>query len=296
MGIVYFPNLPAPGPAERSTPTDDPSACVNTDAMVAPASMDDVQRWLLPQSFDTLDVYGGRPTQVAYSVAVEALRNSYTPGNNYIVLITDGEPTYGAGCVGDGTETAENVKPAYIADTVDAIERAENVSPPNVPVGTFVIGLPGSEGDYQGAEARSWLSRAAEKGGTAPSGCDSDGPNYCHYDLTDPSVSLEGALERALNAITGTVVACEYFPPYVPAGETFDPSQFSVRFIDGSKAVFIVPEVTEADCQAGDQGWYWTENRDRVRLCSSTCGTVRSDPLAGMELVYGCAAAGPLML
>jgi hypothetical protein len=192
-----------------------------------------------------------------------------------VVLITDGEPTYGVGCVGNGTALETNIKPEYITDTLDAIDGAWNVPSPNIPIGTFVIGSPGSEKNYSGADARPWLSEAARLGGTNPIDCNDNGPNYCHFDLTDPNLDFAAGLNNALAQILGQVVACEYYPPADPRGLTINFDDVGVKFINGAQENFVVPKVTEADCNVGAQGWYWNSDMSRILLCGATCGLSR---------------------
>jgi hypothetical protein len=294
MGMLYYPNMPNPGPLPHVEPVDDPSECVNTDALVAPQRMNSAQRQALMDSLDQVNandaeaVFGGTPTYTAYTVGLEALQASELTGNKYVVLLTDGEPTYGVGCVGDGTAREENIKPEYITDVKAAIEAAWNVGTSDIPVGTFVIGSPGSEKTYTDADARPWLSEAAQLGGTAPVDCSNDGPAYCHFDLTDESVDFAQGLTSALAQILGQVVACEYSPPEAPSGLDLDLSQVGIKFIDGKKDQYVVPLVKKADCDDGAQGWYWNNSKTKIRLCAETCTLVRSDTRAGIQVLYGC--------
>jgi len=226
MGAVYFPNLDPP-PMPHQTPTEDLSECVNTGAMVEPAVLDVGHRDRLEASLDSVVVAGGTPTHSAYQVGLEALKKVRLPGNKYMLLITDGEPTYGVGCVGNGTTLKSNIKPEYITDTLDLVEATAKASPP---IGTFVIGSPGSELLYSGADARPWLSEAAALGNTAPRGCSHEGPNFCHFDLTDSATNFSAGLNNALAQILGQVVACDYFPP-VPRAV---PSSISVESTSSS--------------------------------------------------------------
>ena len=107
MGIVYYPNMT---PLQHTEPAADPSECVNTGALVDPQLMSDAHRELLQNSLLNVLVNGGTPTHTAYTVGVQALVNAgqRLPGNKYMLLITDGEPTYGVDCVGDGTTREVN--------------------------------------------------------------------------------------------------------------------------------------------------------------------------------------------
>jgi hypothetical protein len=291
MGILYYPNIKG-GPPAHADPVDDPSECVNVDALVPPALMNNRQRQALTDSLTAVDendaVVGGTPTYTAYTVGLAAVQESDLPGNKYVVLMTDGEPTYGVGCVGNGTTMGDNIKPEYITDTQAAIEAAWDVGASDIPVGTFMIGSPGSEETYTGADARPWLSKAARLGGTAPVDCNDKGPDYCHFDLTDKNLDFAQGLNSALAQILGQVVACEYSPPEPPVGLDLDLGEVGIKFIDGKKDQYVVPQVTRADCDDGAQGWYWNDDQTRLLLCADTCTLVRSDPRAGVQVLYGC--------
>lgn len=289
MGMVFYPNLD-PQPLPHTEPTEDLGECVNSDiesgAMVAPGLLDDNQKGLLQGALNNVIVAGGTPTHSAYTVGLQSLEATDLPGNKYMLLITDGEPTYGTGCVGNGTTLAANMDPAYITDTIAAIGSAYNDLFP--PIGTFVIGSPGSEMNYSGADARPWLSDAAIAGMTAPLGCSSTGsPMFCHFDLTDPNTNFASGLTNALAQILGQVVACEYSLPAAPQGYELDATKVAVKFVDGAKREFSVPLVNGADCGTSNQGWYWTPD-NRISLCLATCGLVRADALSGIVVQYGC--------
>jgi hypothetical protein len=175
--------------------------------------------------------------------------------------------------------------PAYIEDTLEAVEAAHALSPP---VGTFVIGSPGSELTYSNADARPWLSDAAVLGYTSPAGCSSTGsPYYCHFDLTDPNANFASGLTNALAQILGQVVACEYSPPIPSGDQDLDLGLVDVKFIAGDKREFRVPPTNEAGCGTSNHGWFWTAHRS-IALCLATCGLVRADSLSGIEVAYGC--------
>jgi hypothetical protein len=286
MGIVYYPNLDPP-PLQHTEPTDDLSECVNTGALVDPQPMEGTHKAMLQNSLLNVVVAGGTPTHSAYTVGLQSLEaaGQRLPGNRYMLLITDGEPTYGVGCVGDGTVRLSNMDPAYIEDTLDAVGAAYALSPP---ISTFVIGSPGSELNYSNTDARPWLSNASVLGHTSPLGCSSTGsPFYCHFDLSDPNTNFASGLTNALAQILGQVVACGYSPPAAPAGEKLDPSLVDIKFIAGDKREFRVPPANEADCGISNHGWYWTQ-QESIALCPATCNLVHADSLSGIEVAYGC--------
>ena len=247
--------------------------------------MDAEQRALLSASLDAVYVQGGTPTHTAFQVGLDALTQSALPGNKYMVLITDGEPTYGVGCVGNGTTLATNIKPEYIGATQDSIRDAYGRMPP---VGTFVIGSPGSEKNYSGKDARPWLSQAARDGGTAPVGCADQDGLFCHFDLTGSDTDFAVGIRAALAQILGQVVACDYTPPDPGHGKELDLDLIDVKLVDGEGVEYAVPRTSSAACDLGSHGWYLSADQSRVVLCARTCGAVRQDAMAGIGVYYGC--------
>jgi Mg-chelatase subunit ChlD len=89
---------------------------VNTEALVQPellGASNSEQRQKPLVALDAANAYGGTPTPTAIEVAHYAIEQMEFAKHPSVVLITDGVPTYGAGCVGDGTtlpanDTAEN--------------------------------------------------------------------------------------------------------------------------------------------------------------------------------------------
>ena len=131
---------------------------------------------------------GNTPTHDAFLYAVDTIAASPLMGNKYVVLVTDGSPTFSLGCVGDGRTSV---------DTAPLIQAAAEATTRGVK--TFVIGSPGSE------EARSSLSAMATQGGTAPPGCSDTGPTYCHFDI-DNGAGLVSSAQRGLQRFTGSVI------------------------------------------------------------------------------------------
>lgn len=285
MGIVHYPNMD-PAPLPRTEPTQDVSECVNTAALVDPQPMSDAHRATLQNVLmNAVVVQGGTPTHSAYTVGLEALVASEAQlgPNLFMVLITDGEPTYGVGCVGNGTILPSNMDAAYIADTQAAIRAALALS---TPVRTFVIGSPGSELNYLGEDARPWLSIAAEVGGTAPDGCSSTGlPEFCHLDLTDPNANFSQRFSSALADVVARATTCDYDPSSNSDSE-FDAELVSVLFFNGAEEQFFVPRASAESC-SGAHGWYLTAE-GLIRLCPATCALVQADASSGTGLVYGC--------
>src|SRR5690606_30076251 len=96
---------------------------------------------------------GSTPTHDAYKHALDnSMRVTNVPGSRYMLLITDGVPTYALQCVGSGFPN----DPSPTEPIVDEIAAAAADG-----IKTFIVGSPGSENDGNGGDARPWMSRGA---------------------------------------------------------------------------------------------------------------------------------------
>jgi hypothetical protein len=284
VGVLYYPNR-ATSSSRSARPA---SACVATDDLVpisalgAPTS---AHRALIDDSLDAADPNenGGTPTHDAYNVALESLGASQAIGTRYMLLITDGQPTFSENCVGTGRVA----NPVDEAPIVAAIASARDAG-----IRTFVIGSPGSEENAATmADARPWLSRAAEAGDTQGAECAHAGPNFCHFDMTQEP-DFGAALRAALAKIAGSIVSCDYELPAPPPGETLERGNVNVVHTAGSGTMALIPQSTTAECT---EGWQYSPDQRRVVLCDATCQRVQADPEARLELLFGCATrTGPV--
>jgi hypothetical protein len=202
-------------------------------------------------------------------------------GNRFMLLITDGQPTFSLQCLGTGSTSM----PVNEQPIVDEIGAAHGQG-----IRTFVIGSPGSErNDSTGADARPWLSRAANAGATPSPGCSDTGPNYCHMDMTQ-ATDFGAALRSGLAQIAGTLVSCTYDLPAPPAGQQLDLGKINVINTPGGGNPTILPRSDDPNCT---DGWYLDSN-NRVVLCSNTCAQVQADPQVGLEVLFGCKSQGPM--
>jgi hypothetical protein len=277
VGLLLYPYLnTSPSDVARSS-----SECVNADAMVpidvlGGAGSD--QRSALSDRLDgsPLDE-SGTPTHDAITIALHELEHTSINGSRYLVLLTDGQPTYSLECIGDG-QAAHAVNEQPIIDEIaSALGDA---------VGTFVIGAPGSEATVEvNRDARDWLSMAAEAGGTAPAGCSHDGdPEYCHFDMVDAANYAEG-LSQALLDIAEQVVPCDYGLPAPPTGRDLDPSNVNVIFTASSGSQKLLLKDDDPSCT---EGWHWSEDESRVLLCPDSCRELRLDRLSRLDVLFGC--------
>jgi hypothetical protein len=281
VGVIYYPNLAQSPPA--STTARPVTACVNTNAMIPVGqlgAMGSAQRNRIAQSLRQADTGGGTPTHDAYKYGVEqGMIPAMFPGNRYMLLITDGQPTFSLECIGTG-RTQEPVNEQPIVDQVAAASQ-QNIR-------TFIIGSPGSEDNVStGADARPWLSRAARAGNTAAAGCADTAPNFCHMDMTQ-APNFSTALRDGLAQIVGTVARCDYAMPTAPGGQRIDLNKINVISTPSGGDPTILPRSTDPNCT---EGWR-LDNNNNVVLCSGTCDQVKADTGAAIEVLYGCGTIG----
>ncbi len=260
LGVVFYPDLP-----------NDPEFCFDEQADISIDRLDvnnSRQRNRIEEAFQDQSPDGGTPTHDAYRYAFEQLQRTDLLGRRFMVVITDGTPTFSLGCVGTG----------LISDPVDPsplVTEAAGASTRGV--STFVIGSPGSEG------ARESLSRMAEAGGTAIPGCSHDGPNYCHFDMTEER-DFAAALTGALGTISGLALSCNYDIPQPPGGLVLDPDEVNVLFTPGVGDREIIARSNASNC---DEGWQYSEDGTQVLLCENTCDRVRASQ-GTLDLQFGC--------
>lgn len=295
VGVLYYPNLPAPGPEGSTEPVDDPSSCVNLDAIVMPELRTESHRARLLDSLDRVEVGGASPTPSAYRAAFDVLKSTQLPGDKYLVLVTDGEPTLGAGCIGTGHENPDAVESAYVSSTLDLIQAAWTVRPPEPRIGTFVIGVPGSTQYFTGEEADPWMLEAADLGGTGPLDCTFEGKNDCFIDLSDPSVELGPDLSTALRHLLGLNAHCDFVPSAsAQDGDLGGLGSVAVKLRDARGDEFFLPRVSEEDCTKIGAGWFWNADRSALSLCDDLCIVPNTFSIVDVEVRYACREANGL--
>jgi hypothetical protein len=276
VGVTFYPNMTT----SRGTAPRDPTACVNqgNDVAIAPlGTAGSQQRNLIDQAFAAVNPNnGGTPTYDAYSLALPPLETSTYSPSKYMLLITDGQPTFSQNCVGSGL-VSEPVDPAPIVNEITAAFGAG--------VKTFVIGSPGSEQNVStNADSRAWLSQAAREGGTAPAACaDNGSPQYCHFDMTQ-APDFSAALTTALKTITNTIIPCVY-PVNSPPGATIDYAKVNLIYTDGSQNEYAVVKNLGTTC---DRGWHYINDNTEIEVCGDTCTKIKADSGASMDVLFGC--------
>ncbi|HEX4339710.1 MAG TPA: vWA domain-containing protein [Polyangiaceae bacterium] len=291
VGVLYFPdkNTTASQPSGTGTDTPrPPTDCVNLNAQIAIdllGATGTQHRTQVSTSLDTImGPAGGTPTHDAFHAGVGAIEATKLPGSRFIVLITDGQPTFLSGCRGTGNVTQPQ-DPTPILDDVKAA-MAQGVR-------TFVIGSPGSEevGVPIYSDAREWLSMAASLGGTALPGCSDKGPNFCHFDMTK-TTNFSQALKDVLSQIVGTVLSCSYTLPTPTGGGTLDKTKVNVVFTPKGGKSQLIEQSPSATCT---DGWRYSDDGNHVELCSNTCKTVQASDGPEVDVLFGCATqTGPV--
>jgi hypothetical protein len=277
IGFLYFPNMPTmPSPVPRPV-----SACVNLGALVPIAllgSYTSPQRDALAHSLASTEpnLQGGAPTLDAYLAGLDELGRTQIDGTRQMLLVTDGQPTFSEGCVGNGTVESP-VDPTPIVSAIYAARRAG--------VRTFVVGSPGSQRtNSRGDDARPWLSLAAEAGGTVVSQCSHSGPNFCHYDMTRES-NFGRALRDAFRDIERRIVRCDVPLPDPPQSQTLDHGRVNVVFTSNDGTSTLVGRDDSQSCRAG---WRYANDHRSIVLCEETCRAVNGELGSKLELVFGC--------
>jgi von Willebrand factor type A domain-containing protein len=261
VGISYYPNTTGGG-----------AACFEPDAAAPIARLTAEHRALVERVNQNRTPEGGTPTHAAYEFGVQQLQESNLQGSKFLVLLTDGIPTYTLECGGDGRT---RVDAAPLVASVD--ERYQQDA-----IRTFVIGSPGSE------EAREELSKMAFVGGTGPAGCE-DVLGTCHFDMTgEPDFS--SALRGALGDITEATSGCNYAVPEPPRGRTrINLDDVSVVVESGGTQIREFSRSGSAEC---DAGWQYSSDRSTIVLCRATCDELSrladENPDVAVRVRFGC--------
>lgn len=261
VGLSYYPNTTGGG-----------ATCFQSDAAAPIQRLTPEHRELVESVNSNRTPEGGTPTHAAYEFGVEQLRASNLQGSRFLVLITDGIPTYTLECGGDG-RTRVDAEP--LVESVDARYQQDSIR-------TFVIGSPGSEA------AREELSRMAFVGGTGPAGCQ-DVLGTCHFDMTGEA-DFSAALRGALGDITEATLGCDYAVPEPPRGRTrIDLNDVSVVVESSGAQIREFDRAASADC---DSGWQYSADGSSIVLCRSTCDELSrladENPDVAVRVRFGC--------
>jgi hypothetical protein len=263
LGATFFPD----------TTDDDPDSLCLRNEVALPLGVlgatSSKQRSAWSAALDAIVPNGATPTEGAYLFGLEQLDQNESPGNRFLLLITDGTPT----CTLDCECTEDNV-PVDSGPLIDdaAAALAQGIR-------TFVIGSPGSE------DARHVLSALAREGGTAQPDCSDDGPVYCHLDMTT-APDLAKGLAAALDQIAANLRSCEYPIPAPPNLRTLDRNLVNVLLTPShGKTRTVGRDPSKTAC---NQGWQYSSDGSSILLCGDTCRAAQEDVGAKVEILFGC--------
>jgi hypothetical protein len=269
VGLNFYPNNP-PGTRRGAMPT--PEDCI-TNRVDLPIALlganNSAQRRAFNTAIDGVNPSDGTPTHAAYKFGSETVAATKLAGRKFVLLITDGIPTYPLDCSGDGMGAIDS------QPLIDEVAKSFAAG-----ISTFVIGSPGSE------DARNALSQMASKGGTAKAGCSDDGPNYCHLDMTT-AADFGAALSAGLADVAGQIGTCEFTVPPSPAGKMLDPGLVNVLYTHADGTESSIPQDAAGTCKSG---WQYDDPMapTKITLCGSDCDAVKADGGAKIDVIFGC--------
>jgi hypothetical protein len=262
--------LPATATAGVSYFSNDDMCGVQSQPAVPLRALDEAQRASLSASLDAVQPRGGTPIVGGLILAYKHLNPDQTEGvpygNRFVVLLTDGEE----GCA---------------ADQAQRLLETELPKARTAAITTFVIGVPGSEVN------RGFLSQLAFAGGT-PSrpDCDHEGSDPstgdCQFDMTRDG-DLAAGLTRALQAIGGRALSCEFDVPQPTNGGELDHAKVNVVYTERPQGEErLIAQDDGSPCDGGANGWQYSADHAEIRLCGAACETVRH--AASIRIALGC--------
>jgi hypothetical protein len=210
---------------------------------------------------------GGTPTLHALRNAYAVMKAHPTPGQRFVLLVTDGVP--------NTAQPPVFPLPALQTEcgTLTDIEKDAALAASGSPsVHTFVIGSPGSEG------AAESLSTIALNGMTPKSpGC-SPAAGDCHYQIG--SADFEAELAKVLAAIAGSVSDCVFA---MPEGQDVDPNLVNVTVETGNGPQEVLKDSSHAD------GWDYTDaSQKKIQLYGPACEAYKSSKGSSITIILGC--------
>ncbi|HEX2679022.1 MAG TPA: vWA domain-containing protein [Polyangiales bacterium] len=280
--LAAIKTLPANATVAISYFSNDDNCGVHPTPSVPFAPNNLAQQSTIDASLRSIKPAGGTPLVGATILAYEHMHQQALAGaifgNEFVVLLTDGQQS---------EQCSDTSRCTGAAECTDLLVNTEvpKAAGPGVGIRTFVVGVPGSE------PARTVLSEIAMKGGTAKAGCDPTQGN-CHFDMSKET-DLGPALSAALKEIAGQTVTCE-LPLPEPAMGKLDLTLVNVIYSPSTQgSPKLVPQDKTKACDGGANGWQYTEDNTKIRLCGPICDTVRGDAGGRVDVVLGCPVHGP---
>ncbi len=182
------------------------------------------------------------------------------------VLATDGVPD--ASC----QSPPDPALPNTLDNVILLAGKAQTESPS---IQTFVIGV---------GENLTVMDQVAAAGGS--------GKSF----VVDIAGDTQTAFFAALDAIRQSSLQCEFEIPEPEEGKAIVYDQVNVSFTTPAGIDYFANVGGAENCaMAGDKGWYY-DNPDmptRVRLCPSSCDSVRLTQNSRIDIIFGCATIIP---
>ena len=211
------------------------------------------------------------PTESGFKESLEALKNA-APSTEprSIMLLIDGEITDPALTGGMGVDPFGCAEP--MGGNYDYNEHVQLVAAigdalANDNITTYVVTL-----GLSGPAA----ARADEY--AAAGGVPNPDPNFDYYPGDDPA-----QLNLALDAIAAAVATCEIQLSVPP----LDPDAVTVT-VDGTS----YDQITAAECQANQTGWYYSTQYTAITLCGTACDEFKLLPTPTADVEYFCSGGG----
>ncbi len=213
-------------------------------------------------SLDERQLHGDTPTAAALAGVIEHASSwaEAHPDHAVVALLaTDGLPTQ---C---DEQTIEGIA---------ALAQAGVDGSPSIP--TYVIGV------FAPAEvdAEANLDIIAEAGGTIEAF------------MVDTEQNVAGQFLKALEAIRGTRLVCEFTIPDAPPGETLDFGKVNVQ-LSAPSGVTTFPYVASLEGCGDDGGWYYDADTalsapTRIISCPATCAVFEAANGGEVQIELGC--------
>ena len=226
------------------------------------ATKPQIEQWL-----DANNPGGNTPTLTALKRAYAYMQTVDVPGERFVLLITDGEPT-------THTPAMLGLPESNLAckDLVDIEAETLNAAAGTPKIKTFVIGSPGSEG------ASDFLSQLAINGETQKAANCSAAAGDCHYQIGKANFAQD--LQAALDDIAGKLSECVF---EIPNGENADPDYVNVVLEDNGMSTQLYKDTAHQD------GWDYTDDsHTKVELYGPSCDQFKASKGAKVSILLGC--------
>jgi von Willebrand factor type A domain len=188
--------------------------------------------------------------------------------NRAVVLVSDGVPS-------DSADTCLSLAASKFGE-----------QPPKGPILTFSVGIgPFPAGSGSGYDP-AFMSKIAQKGGTAPAGCNPSAvyqADLCHFQVTPSgsnNTATKQALVDAINKIRAAAISCEFT---FTRNENTDLGKVKVEVTDQDGNTSEIP-------QDDENGWSFDdpENPTKVILHGEACSGTSGAVYANVNVVLGC--------